>query len=173
MSKFEKFEQVIDFLSSHSIKAIIFDVDGVLTDGSINVGVDGKELFKRFDVKDGYGIISLKKAGFVLGIISGRNSTIVENRARELGIDFVYQGHIDKQASFEDFMQKTSVKSYEIAYIGDDYPDYPLMKQVGFSVTPADGHRCLEDVCHWRLTRKGGCGAVRELADLLIQTQKR
>ena len=173
MSKFNKLEQVVDFLSSHSIKAVIFDVDGVLTDGSINVGVDGREVFKRFDVKDGYGIISLKKAGFILGIISGRNSTIVENRAKELGIDFVYQGHIDKQASFEDFMQRSLVKSLEVAYIGDDYPDYPLMKQVGFAVTPADGHFCLEEVCHWRLTQKGGRGAVRELADLLIQTQSR
>lgn len=150
------------------IKLLLMDCDGVLTDGSLYFGENGEEL-KVFNVKDGQGIVNWHKEGFISGIITGRTSKIVERRANELGIKFIKQGSKDKLADFEDILEVTGLKKEEVAYIGDDTPDIPLLSEVGFSAGVSDA---VEEVCkevNYITQNKGGRGAVRELIDLLLK----
>lgn len=165
-------DQAIALIKKLNIRCVIFDIDGVMTDGSIVVDMNGNELFKTFNVKDGLGVQMLAKAGFDLGIITGRSSAIVASRAKTLGIQHVYQGQLEKTAAFEDLLLKLGITEKQVAYIGDDMPDVPLLTRVGFSACPADAHKSAAAAAVWQSAFSGGHGAVRELADLLLAAKE-
>lgn len=152
------------------IKLLLMDCDGVLTDGRITLLPEGDEQ-KSFHVRDGQGIVLLHKAELRTGIISGRSSRLVERRAKELGIEFVRQGVWDKIEDFAEILQQTNLAPDETAYIGDDISDIPLMLRVGFAVAVADAVAETKKAAHFVSKRKGGFGAVREVSDLILQTQ--
>jgi 3-deoxy-D-manno-octulosonate 8-phosphate phosphatase (KDO 8-P phosphatase) len=151
------------------IKLLVMDVDGTLTDGKINMGPSG-ELFKSFDIKDGYAINEMLPAhGIVPAIITGRISSIVENRARELHIDELYQGKHDKLDTLRELMQKYDCTRENVAYIGDDTLDVECMKECGVVGCPADACRQVKDIANFVCTKNGGNGAVREFIEFLIE----
>ena len=166
-------DQAIALIEQLNIRCIIFDIDGVMTDGSIVVDSSGNELFKTFNVKDGLGVQMLAKAGFDLAIITGRTSTIVANRAKTLGVQHVFQGKLEKTAAFEGLLNKLGITDKQVAYIGDDVPDVPLLQRAGFSACPADAHQSAATVAVWQSAFKGGRGAVREFADLLLKAKEK
>ena len=166
-------DQAIALIEQLNIRCVIFDIDGVMTDGSIVVDSSGNELFKTFNVKDGLGVQMLAKAGFDLAIITGRTSTIVANRAKTLGVQQVFQGKLDKTAAIEDLLNKIGITDKQVAYIGDDVPDVPLLQRAGFSACPADAHKSAASVALWQSAFKGGRGAVREFADLLLKAKEK
>ena len=149
------------------IRALLFDVDGVLTDGGIIYDNDRQEL-KRFNVKDGQIIKYLKKYGIITGVITGRYSEVVRSRCEELGIDLHHHGINDKRAVFEQIMHERGLRADEIAYIGDDINDLSVLVRCGLSATPADGHWAVQQKVDMVLEKKGGEGALRELADVLL-----
>lgn len=153
-----------------SIKAILFDVDGVLTDGGIIYDNQGMEL-KRFNVKDGQIIKYLKKYGILTGVITGRESQVVKNRCNELNIDFHYHGVSQKKIIFEKILEEQTLRAHEVAYIGDDINDLPVLSRCGLSATPADGHTTVREHVDWVLSATGGHGTLRELADLVLKAQ--
>jgi 3-deoxy-D-manno-octulosonate 8-phosphate phosphatase (KDO 8-P phosphatase) len=152
---------------AQDIKAIFFDVDGVLTDGKIIYDNAGNET-KQFNVKDGYIISHLKKAGIIVGIITGRDSKVVSNRAAELKLDFCHQGIVDKLAVFEKLIEFHKLKKKQVAYIGDDINDLGVLKNCGLSVCPADAISYVKEKADLITQVKGGQGAVREVADLVL-----
>ncbi len=154
------------------IKLLLMDCDGVLTDGKLYFSENGESL-KVFHVRDGQGIVSWHKAGFISGIISGRSSKIVERRGNELGIKYIKQGSHDKLLDFEDILNETGLTVEETAYIGDDTPDIPLLKTVGLSFTVADASNDVLTNVDIVLQNRGGNGAVRELCDMLLDTKAR
>ena len=149
------------------IKAIFFDVDGVLTDGRIIYDETGKEI-KNFNVKDGYIISHLKKAGILVGIITGRDSKVVNNRAAELKLDFCHQGIMDKLAVFEKLVTFHKLKKKHVAYIGDDINDLGVLRACGLSACPADALDYMKKEADIVTQSKGGEGVVREVADLVL-----
>ena len=151
-----------------NIKLLLLDVDGVLTDGRITYNSDGTET-KSFDVKDGHGLKMLQRAGINIGIITGRKSSVVEHRAQELGINLLYQGALDKLVPFQEILEKYSVKEDEIAYVGDDIVDLPILQRVGFSATVADALPEVKERVDYIAERAGGKGAVREICDLILK----
>ena len=152
------------------VKALIFDVDGVLTDGSIIYDESGREI-KSFNVKDGLIIAHLRKAGIIVGAISGRESAAVGKRASELKFDFCHQGIVDKASVFLKLIEYHDVKKKEVAYVGDDINDLPVLKQVGLPVCPADAPAYLKKFAELVTSAKGGKGVVREVADLLLASR--
>lgn len=157
-------------LRASKIKLIVFDVDGILTDGRLILGDKGEE-FKAFYTQDGQGLVMLLKAGFELAIITGRKSAIVEERMRELGIKHVYQGISDKLVVFEKILADTGLKAEQAAYMGDDLPDVPVIKCAGLGITVADAHEFVQQQSDLRTQRRGGRGAVREVCDLIMDSQ--
>ncbi len=152
------------------VKVMIFDVDGVLTDGSLTYGPDG-EVTKTFNVLDGLGIQLLNKTGVQTAIISARKSPIVVKRAADLGISHVYQGIHDKRVGFGELLAATGVTPEECGYIGDDVIDLPLFTRVGFAVTVPSGHPEVQHRAHYVTKNAGGRGAVREVCDLVMRAQ--
>ena len=152
------------------IKLLLMDCDGVLTDGKLYFGENGESL-KVFHVRDGQGIVSWHKAGFISGIISGRSSPLVERRGNELGIKFIKQGSHDKLSDFADILEETGFTAEETAYIGDDTPDIPLLKAVGLAFTVADASNDVRSNVNIILQNKGGNGAIRELCDRLLDAK--
>lgn len=159
-------------VKAQKIKLLICDVDGVLSNGQVIIGNNGEEL-KTFNIKDGFGIKCLQKSGIAVAIITGRNSKIVEKRCQELGITHYYQGQSNKQEAFDQLSEKLSVKPDEICHIGDDLPDLPLLMQVGLGVTVADGHWLMQQHADWITQNNGGFGAVREVCDLILESQNK
>lgn len=153
-----------------TIKLLICDVDGVLSDGLIYMGNDGEEL-KTFHTRDGYGIKMLMNAGIDVAVITGRKSNIVEERMKTLGVSWVYQGQTDKIQAFDDICQKLQLSPEQIGYIGDDMFDWPVMQRVSLQVCVADGHPLLAQKANYVTTIKGGYGAVREVCDLILQAR--
>jgi 3-deoxy-D-manno-octulosonate 8-phosphate phosphatase (KDO 8-P phosphatase) len=153
------------------IKFLLLDVDGVMTDGGLYFSNSGDEM-KRFHSQDGYGIVKLQRSGINVGIITGRISKIVARRAEELGITEVYQNHENKSDTYEHIKTKFNLSDKEIAYIGDDEFDLPVLKRVGFSAAPANAILKVKKEVHYQCVRSGGYGAVREVIDLILQTQK-
>jgi 3-deoxy-D-manno-octulosonate 8-phosphate phosphatase (KDO 8-P phosphatase) len=143
------------------------DCDGVLTNGRLYFGASGEEL-KVFHVRDGQGLHYWHATGSRSAIISGRNSPIVEQRAKELGIGFVLQGRNDKIAAFRELIETAGVMAEEAAFIGDDVPDAELMPLVGLAVAVADAMPSAKEAAHHVTKKKGGRGAVREVIDLLL-----
>ena len=152
-----------------NIKLLVMDVDGTLTDGKINMGPDG-EVFKAFDIKDGYAINEILPAhGIVPAIITGRTSRIVENRARELHITELYQGKHDKLDTLKQLMAKHGCSRENVAYIGDDILDIECMRECGVVGCPADSCRQVKEIAHYVCNRNGGDGAVREFIEFLLE----
>ena len=152
------------------VKVMIFDVDGVLTDGSLTYGPDG-EAVKTFYVLDGLGIQLVQRTGVQTAIISARQSPIVVRRAADLGINHVFQGQHDKRLAFAELLAKTGVTAEECGYIGDDVIDLPLLTRVGFAVTVPSGHPEVQHRAHYVTKNPGGRGAVREVCDMVMRAQ--
>jgi 3-deoxy-D-manno-octulosonate 8-phosphate phosphatase (KDO 8-P phosphatase) len=151
------------------IKLLLLDVDGVLTDGRIVYDSQGNEL-KAFDVKDGHGLKMLQRAGIRTGIITGRSSVVVEKRAKELDFDYLYQGAKVKLDPYREILADTGLTDEQVAYVGDDIVDLPVLRRVGFSATVADAQDDVKPLVDYVTTRAGGRGAVRELCDMLIKS---
>jgi 3-deoxy-D-manno-octulosonate 8-phosphate phosphatase (KDO 8-P phosphatase) len=149
------------------VTLLVLDCDGVLTDGRLHFSESG-ETFKSFDVKDGQGIVNWHKAGYKTAIISGRESVIVERRAEQLGVAYVYQGHRDKGNALLEVMAAAGVSGAQVAFVGDDAPDAAVFPLVGFAVAVADAHRSAIGAAHHVTERNGGRGAVREVIDLML-----
>jgi len=152
----------------HKIKLLLLDVDGVMTDGGIYLSNSGDE-FKKFNIQDGYVITKLRRAGFKIGIITGRVSNIVTKRAEELGITEVHQNLENKLETYEHIKAKWKLSDEEVAYIGDDEFDLPVLERVGFSASPSDAVPSVKKRVHFVCTRSGGNGAVREVIDLILK----
>jgi 3-deoxy-D-manno-octulosonate 8-phosphate phosphatase (KDO 8-P phosphatase) len=152
------------------IRLLLLDVDGVMTDGGLYYSGRG-EVIKKFNVKDGYGIIKLKSFGIPVGIITGRVSGIISRRARELGIKELHQNLHDKLKAYNRLKLKFGLKDAEIAYVGDDEPDLPVLTRTGFSAAPADAMSVVQSAVHYVCKRAGGDGAVREVIDMIIEAQ--
>lgn len=153
------------------VRLLIMDCDGVLTDGRLYVSASGEDM-KVFHVRDGQGLVTWHKAGFRSAIISGRNSPIVELRARELGIEFTVQNCHDKVAAFNEILVAAGVRAEETAFIGDDTPDVDIMKLAGLGVAVNDAHDDARSAADHVTSARGGQGAVRELIDLLLAAQR-
>ena len=152
------------------VRLMIFDVDGVLTDGSLHFGAEG-ELIKTFNVLDGQGIRLLQQSGVATAIISARQSPLVQRRASDLGITHVFQGSHDKRASFEKLLQQTGLGADQCGFIGDDVIDLPILLRAGFAASVPNGHAEVRQRVHYITSAPGGSGAVRELCDLILRAQ--
>lgn len=153
-----------------SLKLLILDVDGVLTDGRLFFDDNGKE-YKCFHARDGHGIKLLRQSGVEVAVISGRKSNSVAIRMQTLGVKLVYQGHENKRAAFTEILQNLSLSPKHVAHVGDDVLDLPVMVQVGFGVAVADAHFAVKQRADWCTQAAGGQGAVREVCDLIMQVQ--
>jgi 3-deoxy-D-manno-octulosonate 8-phosphate phosphatase (KDO 8-P phosphatase) len=154
------------------VKLMIFDVDGVLTDGGLLFTGAG-DTMKVFNSLDGHGAKLLREAGIDTAIITGRRSEIVAVRAKELRITHLWQGVEDKRVAFAELLAQTGVKPEECGYMGDDWPDLAVMLQCGFAAAPANAHPDVLSRAHWVSDKVGGHGAVREVTDLILRAQNR
>jgi 3-deoxy-D-manno-octulosonate 8-phosphate phosphatase (KDO 8-P phosphatase) len=152
------------------VRLVVLDVDGVLTDGRLYYGAQGEAL-KAFDVRDGHGIKMLLAHRIDVAILSARNSPIVAQRARELGIARVVQGRGDKSAGFRELLDDARIAASEAAYIGDDLPDLPVLKTAGFAAAVDDAREEVKAVAHWIAPQPGGRGAVRACAEFILRAQ--
>lgn len=155
-----------------NIKLLIMDCDGVLTDGRLYFGPSGEEL-KVFHARDGQGLVDWHAAGFKSGIISGRNSPIVEMRAKQLGVDYIFQGRKEKSSAFHEIVEAAGTSPDEIAFVGDDTPDIDAMRLAGFAIAVADALDEVKAAAHYVTSREGGRGAVREITELLLSCTSR
>ncbi len=158
------------YLRAKKIKLIIFDVDGVLTDGGLYFSDDGQE-FKRFNSLDGLGIKILKDNGIEPAIITARNSKTVEHRMKNLGIKHFYQGQNDKLVAFNDLLNKLKLNADQVAYMGDDVIDLPVMTKVGLPISVANAHELVKEHSCIITDKIGGHGAVREVCDFILKAQ--
>jgi len=149
------------------IRALVLDVDGVLTDGQLYFDNQGNEM-KAFSTRDGLGMRAVQQCGMVLALITGRQSQIVAHRAANLGIEHVYQGRNDKLNAFHDLLAETGFEASEVCYAGDDWVDIPVLDRVGLAVTVADADAVIKSRVHWVTSKPGGRGAVREICDLIL-----
>lgn len=154
------------------IRVLLFDVDGVLTDGGVYIHADGTES-KRFDIKDGAGIVIARRAGLTVGVISARQSQATLHRARQLGLDPVRQGVQDKATALADLMAAHGWDADTIAYMGDDVVDLPVLRQVGLAACPADAVPEVQAMVHVVSPRPGGQGAARALIEDILRAQGR
>ncbi len=155
---------------AQSVRAIIFDVDGVLTDGGLYRSDDGQE-FKRFHSADGLGIRMLADAGIKIGIITGRESNVVRHRCEELNIEHVIQGARDKLPAFESMCSQLDIPPTDFAYMGDDIIDLPVMRRVGLALTVPNANQEVSNIAHWTSARAGGHGAAREACELILKSK--
>jgi len=153
-----------------NIKLVIFDVDGVLTDGSLYVTHNGEEI-KAFNSRDGHGMKMLQNSGVTVAIITGRTSNIVTHRMKELGIEHVYQGVKNKYPAFIEILEKLSFTPAQTAYVGDDVVDLPVMSHVGLSIAVQDAHEFVKKHAHWLTPKQGGRGAGRDVCELIMDAQ--
>lgn len=153
---------------ARTIRLVVFDVDGVLTDGGLWYGKDG-EVMKRFDVKDGHAIVLARLTGLPVAVLTARTSAIVETRAKELGVAKVFQGRKEKGPALEELCRELGVASSETAYMGDDVNDLPAMARCGLTACPADAVAEVRAAVHFVSSRPGGHGAARELLELVLR----
>jgi 3-deoxy-D-manno-octulosonate 8-phosphate phosphatase (KDO 8-P phosphatase) len=154
------------------VRLILFDVDGVLTDGKLLVHADGSES-KVFDIKDGTGIVWAQRLGLTVGFLSARSSAATAQRAAQLGITLVHQGVPSKLETYEQIADSLMLDDDEIAYMGDDILDLPVLARVGLAAAPADAAADVRSRVHWVAAARGGAGAARELIELILQAQGR
>jgi len=155
-----------------NIKLVIFDVDGVLTDGGIYFTDDGREI-KKFNVKDGLGLSWLARSDITVAIITGRTSPIVAERMKALKINHVYQGRMNKLETYHNLLDALHLNHSQVAYVGDDAIDVPIMQECILPIAVADAHDSAKSVAKWVTNNKGGYGAGREVCDLLLNTQNK
>jgi 3-deoxy-D-manno-octulosonate 8-phosphate phosphatase (KDO 8-P phosphatase) len=153
-----------------NVKVLVLDVDGVLTDGRIILSDDGQET-KCFNVRDGHGLKMIRRAGIEVMLLTGRKSLVVEHRARELGVERVYQGALDKLAVLEEILTSTGLSPGQVAYMGDDIVDLPVLRRAGFSVTVSDAHEDVLQAVDLVTRNAGGRGAVREVCEIILKAQ--
>lgn len=149
------------------IRLLIADVDGVLTDGGLVFDNRGEE-YKRFNSLDGHGIRMLLDGGIEVAVITGRQSRIVDHRMHELGVRHVYQGQRDKLKALDRLLDATGLDAAQAAYVGDDLPDLPVMRRVGFAIAVQNSHSFVKQHCDWVTTSLGGYGAIREISDFIL-----
>ena len=154
------------------IKALLLDVDGVMTDGKLHYSARGEEI-KSFDVKDGLGIQLLLNANILVGIISGRNSDALEKRIKDLGIQHIYMDSSNKKKDLQNFLETTGLQLEEVAYVGDDLPDLTAIMMCGFSACPSDARSEVLDAVDHVSSKRGGDGVVREIAELILRSTDR
>lgn len=152
------------------VKLMIFDVDGILTDGSLHYGSDGESI-KTFNVLDGHGIKLLQQSGVMTAIISARKSLIVARRATDLGIQHLFQGVHDKRSAFELLLADTRIDADACGFIGDDVIDLPILLRVGFAASVPNAHAEVKSRVHYVTQASGGRGAARELCDYILRAQ--
>ncbi|WP_455216741.1 3-deoxy-manno-octulosonate-8-phosphatase KdsC [Kaarinaea lacus] len=152
------------------IKLVIFDVDGVLTTGALFYGDDGQE-YKAFHSRDGHGMKMLQNSGVEIGIITGRTSKVVEHRMQNLGVQHVYQGKLEKLPAFEELTRKLGINPGEVAYVGDDVVDLPILTRVGLAIAVADAHDLVKQHAHWTTPSGGGQGAARDVCELIMEAR--
>jgi len=152
------------------ISLVLMDVDGVLTDGRILMYSDGSE-GRGFSVRDGHGIRMGQRGGLMFGIVSGRESRVVADRAEELYITEVHQGIFDKVERYKEILERFDLPPEAVCYIGDDLVDVPVLRKVGLAVAPANAEESVREVVHWVTSSTGGNGAVRELVDLILRAK--
>ena len=152
------------------IKMLMLDVDGVMTDGRIIMDDEGRQL-KNFNVRDGHGLKIIQRYGIEVVILTGRKSEVVNHRASDLEIKEIYQGALNKKEVFQKILQKHNLAADAVAYMGDDIIDIPVLRQVGFSVAVADAVELVKKSVDYVTKNKGGHGAVRELCEMILQTQ--
>ena len=152
------------------IRLVIFDVDGVLTDGSLYLDNKGEE-YKAFYAQDGLGMTMLQATGVAIAIITARRSELVTYRMQSLGIKYIYQGQADKVMAFKQLCQQLQLQPPQIAYVGDDMNDLAVMSQVGLAVAVANAHALVVKQAHWQTRAYGGRGAAREVCELIMQAQ--
>lgn len=152
------------------IRLVIFDVDGVLTDGKLFFDESGRE-YKCFNTKDGHGIKMLRESGIETAVISGRKSLSVTLRMKSLGVKYVYQGQEDKRSAFDELCEMLSLNPAQVACVGDDVPDLTLFGRAGLAIAVADAHPAVRQQADWCTSLPGGCGAAREVCDLVMQAQ--
>ena len=156
------------------IKVVLMDVDGTITDGSVTLlsQPDGSALeIKAFDAHDGQGMTLARTAGLQLGVITGRESPALRRRMKEMGIAFVYEKQPNKIAAYEDILAKTRVQETEVAYLGDDLPDLPVMRRVGLAVAVGNAALEVKLAAHYTTKANGGKGAARELIELVLKSR--
>ena len=170
-SLFEEIKWIFIRKKLEKIKLLIFDVDGVLTDGNILYDYQGNQI-KRFCVKDGLGIRYLHKAGLNICIVSGGKEDVINNRAKDLNIKNIYCGVKNKKEKVEILQEEFKVKKEDILYVGDDLNDLTVRKVVGLLIAPNDASKKLKKFCNAILKNNGGCGAIRELAERLLKGTK-
>ena len=158
-----KKENALD--AAKKIKMLVFDVDGVMTDGSITYDENGVE-YKTFNAKDGHGVIRMRNSGFVTAIITARNNGTVQHRAKNLNFTELYQGRKYKLPALMELMEKYNLSYENISYMGDDLPDICILEKVGLACCPADA-----EICNFKSSFGGGKGAVRELCDFILDAQ--
>jgi 3-deoxy-D-manno-octulosonate 8-phosphate phosphatase (KDO 8-P phosphatase) len=157
---------------ARGVRLAIFDVDGVMTDGTLYIGAQG-EAFKAFNILDGHGVKMLQSAGIGTAIISGRSSEAVARRAQELAIAHVVQGSADKAASFDKLLATVGLAAQSCAFVGDDIPDLAVMRRCGFAVAVANAADAVKEAAHYVTRASGGRGAVREFCELVLRAQGR
>jgi 3-deoxy-D-manno-octulosonate 8-phosphate phosphatase (KDO 8-P phosphatase) len=155
---------------ARQVRLLILDVDGVLTDGGLQFDNHGEE-YKTFSSLDGHGIRMLLDCGIEVAVITGRESKIVEHRMTDLGVQHICQGSRDKLATFTTLIQSIGVTPEQVAYVGDDLPDLPVLRRVGFSIAVANAHAFVRQHCDWVTSGSGGRGAVREVTDFILHSQ--
>lgn len=152
------------------VELVLFDVDGVLTDGKILLHADGTES-KLFDIKDGTGIVWAQRSGLRVGLLSARTSASTAQRAAQLGITLVHQGVGSKLETYEQMIAEVGVSDDRVAYMGDDLLDLPVLSRVGFAAAPADAVADVRGRVHWVSAARGGDGAARDLIEVLLRAQ--
>ena len=154
--------------AAKKIKMLVFDVDGVMTDGSITYDEDGKE-YKTFNAKDGHGVVRMNHAGFITAIITARNNGTVQHRAENLNFTELYQGYKHKLPALEELLEKYHLSLENVAYMGDDLPDICILAGVGLAACPNDAVKEVQEICNFKSKFNGGKGAVRELCDFILE----
>jgi 3-deoxy-D-manno-octulosonate 8-phosphate phosphatase (KDO 8-P phosphatase) len=152
------------------VKLVVFDVDGVLTNGQIIIGDNGEE-YKAFHSRDGHGMRLLQYTGVEIAIITGRTSMVVEHRMASLGIDYVFQGQTVKLPAFEELISALNLSPEQCAYVGDDWVDLAIMSRVGLAIAVQDADNIVKRHAHWITPSKGGHGAAREVCELIMEGQ--
>lgn len=152
------------------IKLVIFDVDGVLTDGSLYIDAEGREL-KVFHSRDGHGMKMLQNSGVDIAVITARTSEAVAHRMASLNIKHVYQGQQDKLAAFKVLLEKLALDAQHVAYVGDDVIDLPVMRRVGLAIAVQDAHYLVKKHAHWQTPSVGGRGAARDVCEMVMEAQ--
>ncbi len=155
---------------ARKIKLLAFDVDGVMTDGSITYDENGIE-YKTFNAKDGHGLAKMAKNGFITAIITGRKNGTVDRRATDLRVTEVYQGVKNKLPILEGIMQKYELDFSQVAYMGDDEPDICILEKVAIAACPNDAVDKVQNICNFKAKKNGGKGAVRELCDFIFDAE--